>query len=227
MPPFKPLVRSESLAQQAYVAIRRAIREGRIARGELFSETTFAKSLGVSRTPVREALLDLFRDGIVEIVPKRGFRLAELDDAAITEIRILRTALEQLVVERLCTTATAEDVSELRAIANGRGPTRDDMFGLDEALHMRMAEIAELPQVKRALLGVRGKMYLIASGTRITKLRNEVVMKEHNEILDLIAKRKSTAAKAAMTEHIRKSIDAFLAARDQDPAPRQYAERTS
>src|SRR5262245_48189286 len=144
MPSFKPLVRSESLAQQAYVAIRRAIREGRIAPGELFSETTFAKSLGVSRTPVREALLDLFRDGIVEIVPKRGFRLAELDDAAIDEIRILRIALERLVVERLCATATAEDVGELRAIASGKGRTRDDIFGLDEALHMRMAELAGL-----------------------------------------------------------------------------------
>ena len=227
MPPVKPLVRSESLAQQAYVAIRRAIREGRIARGELFSETTFGNMLGVSRTPVREALLDLFRDGIVEIVPKRGFRLAELDDAAITEIRLLRTALEQLVVERLCAAATPDDINELRAIANGKGRTRDDMFGLDETLHMRMAELAELPQVRRALLGVRGKMYLIASGTKIAKLRNETVMKEHNEILDLIAKRNTAGAKRAMTEHIRKSIDAFLAARDQRPVPQQYAEQPS
>jgi GntR family transcriptional regulator, rspAB operon transcriptional repressor len=227
MPPVKPLVRSESLAQQAYVAIRRAIREGKIARGELFSETTFGKLLGVSRTPVREALLDLFRDGIVEIVPKRGFRLAELDDAAITEIRLLRTALEQLVMERLCAAATPDDIDELRAIANGKGRTRDDMFGLDETLHMRMAELAELPQVRRALLGVRGKMYLIASGTKIAKLRNETVMKEHNEILDLIAKRNTAGAKRAMTEHIRKSIDAFLAARDLRPVPQQYAEQPS
>jgi GntR family transcriptional regulator, rspAB operon transcriptional repressor len=226
MPSFKPLVRSESLAQQAYVAIRRAIREGKIARGEYFSEPAFAKLLGVSRTPVREALLDLFRDGIVEIVPKRGFRLAELDDAAIAEIRMLRIALEELVVDRLCISATADDVNELRAIASGKGRTRDDMFGIDEALHMRMAEIAGLPQVKRVLLGVRGKMYLIASGTRITKLRNEVVMKEHNNILSLIAKRNSAAAKAAMAQHITKSIDAFLAARDSDPAPQQYAERS-
>lgn len=227
MPPVKPLVRSESLAQQAYVAIRRAIREGKIARGELFSETTFGKLLGVSRTPVREALLDLFRDGIVEIVPKRGFRLAELDDAAITEIRLLRTALEQLVVERLCAAATPDDINELRAIANGKGRTRDDMFGLDETLHMRMAELAELPQVRRALLGVRGKMYLIASGTKIAKLRNETVMKEHNEILDLIAKRNTAGAKRAMTEHIRKSIDAFLSARDLRRVPQQYAELPS
>ena len=49
-------VRRESLAQQGYVAIRRAIRDGRIPRGQFFSESRLAASLGVSRTPVREAL---------------------------------------------------------------------------------------------------------------------------------------------------------------------------
>lgn len=225
MPSLKPLVRSDSLAQQAYVAIRRAIREGQIARAELFSEATFAKSLGVSRTPVREALLDLFRDGIVEIVPKRGFRLAELDDAAIAEIRMLRVALEQLVVARLCEMATPAEVSELRMIASGKGRSREDMFGLDEAFHMRMAEIAGLPQVKRVLLGVRGKMYLIASGARIATLRNEAVTREHNEILDHIAERNTTAAKAAIATHIKRSIDAFQAAGGSDSEPRKYAGR--
>jgi GntR family transcriptional regulator, rspAB operon transcriptional repressor len=223
MPPLKPLVRSESLAQQSYVSIRRAIREGKVARGELFSETTFAKSLGVSRTPVREALLDLFRDGIIEIVPKRGFRLVELDEAAIAEIRILRLALEHLVVERLCSTATPADISQLREIANDKPRNRNDMFGIDEAFHMRMAELAKLPQVRRALLGVRGKMYLIASGTQITELRNETVVKEHNKILDHIAEGDSRAAKAAMADHIKKSIDAFLAAREHLIARRKYA----
>lgn len=227
MPSLKPLVRSESLAQKAYVAIRRAIREGQITRGQLFSEPTIATSLGVSRTPVREALLDLFREGIVEIVPKRGFRLAELDDAAIAEIRMLRVALEQLVVERLCENATPEEIAELRAIANGKGRTREDIFGIDEAFHMRMAEIAGLPQVKRLLLSVRGQMYLIASGARIAELRNNTVAREHNDILDHIAKRNYPAAKAAMTDHIMKSIDAFLAARDRQAAPQKRAERSS
>lgn len=227
MPAFKPLVRSESLAQQAYVAIRRAIRKGQIARGELFSETTFANSLGVSRTPVREALLDLFRDGIVEIVPKRGFRLGTLDAAAIVEIRMLRTALEALVIERLCENASPEDIAELRTIAAGRGRIHEDIFGLDEAFHMRMADMAGLPHVNRVLLGIRGKMYLIASGTQIAKARTDAAMKEHDLILDNIARKDAAGAKAAMSEHIRLSIDAFQTARDHQPAPRKYAGRSA
>ena len=163
------LVRPDSLAQQGYDTIRRAIRDGKIPRGQLFSESSLAESLGVSRTPVREALLNLFRDGVVEIVPKRGYRLVELDEGAISEIRLLRAALEQVVVGRLCTTVTPAEIRELRAILRGRDSSQEDMYTIDEAFHIRMAEMAGLLQIRRELLSVRGKMYLIASGTQVAR----------------------------------------------------------
>lgn len=209
------LIRPESLAQQGYDAIRRAIRDGKIARGQLFSESTLAESLGVSRTPVREALLNLFRDGVVEIVPKRGYRLVELDDDAIAEIRMLRVALEKLVVGRLCEVATPEHIRELRAILKGKGQSREDMYGIDEAFHMRMAELAGLHQIRRELLSVRSKMYLIASGTLVTSLRNDEVMREHSELVDVIEQRDIRKAKRVVAEHVGRSIDAFVAARDR------------
>jgi DNA-binding GntR family transcriptional regulator len=227
MPLLPMLVRSESLAQQAYNTLRRAIRDGKIARGQFFSETTLASSLGVSRTPVREALLELFRDGIVEIIPKIGFRLAELDEAAITEIRLLRVALERVVINKLCASATPEDIRELRAIISGKGSGQNDIFTLDEAFHIRMAELAGLHQTKRALLGVRGKMYLIASGTKVTEIRNDKVAREHSAIVDALEKRNTRAAIAAITEHIERSIDAFEAARDRYVASRRRLQQLS
>ncbi|NYT68675.1 GntR family transcriptional regulator [Pusillimonas noertemannii] len=207
------LVRSETLAQQGYKAIRRAIRDGKIPRGQFFSESTLAESLGVSRTPVREALLNLYRDGVVEIVPKRGYRLIDLDEAAISEIRLLRVALEQIVVERLCKTATAEDIAELRAILNGASESREDMYTIDEAFHIRMAEMAALHQIRRELLSVRGKMYLIASGARLTSLRDENVVREHAELVDALEQRDQKTARRVITDHVERSIDAFVAAR--------------
>lgn len=207
------LVRSESLAQQAYNTIRRAIRDGKIARGQFFSEATLAESMGVSRTPVREALLDLFREGIVEIIPKRGFRLAELDEAAINEIRLLRIALERVVISQLCSAVTPDDIRELRAIISGKGRNREDIFSIDETFHVRLAEIAGLQQIKRVLLSVRGKMYLIASGVTVTELRTDKVVREHNAIVDALEKHDCDAALIAITEHIERSIDAFEAAR--------------
>ncbi len=223
MPPFKRLARSESLATQAYFEIRRAIREGAITRAQFFSEAEFAQSLGVSRTPVREALLDLFREGIVEIVPKRGFRLVELDEGAIEEIRLVRICLERLVVSRLCSIATDKDIAELRGIASGVGAEDNDMFGTDESFHMRMAEIAQLPHVRNILMGIRGKMYLITSGARIAKLRNQTVVSEHHALLDRIAERDAAAAESAITQHITKSINAFMEGRQQAPESLQGA----
>lgn len=209
------LVRPESLAQQGYHTIRRAIRDGKIARGQFFSESTLAQSLGVSRTPVREALLNLYRDGIVEIVPKRGYRLVELDEAAVSEIRLLRVALEQLVVGRLCETATPGDIRELRAIVKGKGRSQGDMYTIDEAFHIRMAELAGLRQIRRELLSIRGKMYLMASGTQVTSLRNDNVVREHAGIIDALERHDCDKARREITEHVERSISAFVAARDQ------------
>ena len=225
------LVRSASLAQQGYDTIRRAIRDGKIPRGQLFSESSLAESLGVSRTPVREALLNLFRDGVVEIVPKRGYRLAELDEAAISEIRLLRVALEQVVVGRLCETATPVDIRELRTIlkgtvANGKRRSQADMYSIDEAFHIRMAEIAGLLQIRRELLSVRGKMYLIASGTEVASGRNESVIREHEALVDALERHDCKAARRAITEHVERSIDAFALARVRRVAPRRL-ERLS
>lgn len=207
------LVRSKSLAQQGYDTIRRAIRDGKIPRGQLFSESSLAESLGVSRTPVREALLNLFRDGVVEIVPKRGYRLVELDEAAISEVRLLRAALEQLVIGRLCTSVTAVQIRELRAILRGEGRSQEDMYAIDESFHIRMAEMAGLLQIRRELLSVRGKMYLIASGTHVASIRNDMVMREHTELVDALERHDCDTARRVITEHVERSIDAFALAR--------------
>lgn len=218
MSSMSTLVRPESLAQQGYHTIRRAIRDGKIARGQFFSESSLAQLLGVSRTPVREALLNLYRDGVVEIVPKRGYKLVELDDAAIIEIRLLRVALEQLVVGRLCETATPADIRELRAIVKGKskqkGRSQEDMYTMDEAFHIRMAELAGLRQIRKELLSVRGKMYLMASGTHVASLRNDNVMREHAAIIDALERHDCATAKRVMTEHVERSVNAFVAARD-------------
>ncbi len=182
--------------------------------------------LGVSRTPVREALLNLFRDGVVEIIPKRGYRLVELDETAIMEIRLLRVALEQLVVGRLCETATPSDIRELREILKGKGQSQEDMFGIDEAFHIRMAEMAGLYQIRRELLSVRAKMYLIASGARVASLRNDNVVKEHAAIVDALEQHDGRKARRLITQHVERSIDAFVAAR-ADLLAQQRLERLS
>jgi DNA-binding GntR family transcriptional regulator len=161
----------------------------------------------------------------VEIVPKRGYRLIDLDDAAISEIRLLRVALEQLVIGQLCAKATPADIQELRAILRGKGRNQQDMFSIDEAFHRRTAELAGLPHILRVLMGLRGKMYLIASGIRIPALRTETVVREHEEIIDALERRDCAKAIKAVTEHVEHSIDALVAARAKVVAREQKLGR--
>ena len=67
--------------------------------------------------------------------------------------------------------------------------------------------------MQRVLLGLRGKMYLIASGTHVPALRNQNVVREHEEIVDAIERGDCASATKTMTDHVERSIDAFVAAR--------------
>ena len=183
--------------------------------------------LGVSRTPVREAMLDLFREGVVEIVPKRGFRLSNLDEGAVEEVRLLRAALERLVVSRLCEVVTDDDIAELRRLLSGQGLDENDIFSIDEALHMRMAEMAGLHDTKRVLLGLRGKMYLIACGAPIAEVRNDQVSSEHSDLLDRLARRDCKGALAVIASHVERSIDSFRAASERQALSREPLPRLS
>src|SRR5271154_3652655 len=78
--------RGESLSQRAYQSLRKAIRDGAIVHGVLYSEKEIAERLGISRTPVREALIELAREGLVTVAPQRGFRLHALSHAEQEEV---------------------------------------------------------------------------------------------------------------------------------------------
>ena len=121
--------------------------------------------------------------------------------------------LRQLVVGRLCETATPAHIQELRAILEGQGRSQEDMYGIDEAFHIRMAEMAGLMQIRRELLSVRGKMYLIASGTQVASMRNDKVAGEHTALVDALERHDCEAARRSITEHVERSIDAFAMAR--------------
>src|SRR3954449_8596546 len=93
-----------SLREQAQQVIRASILAGELAAGEIYSASTLAERLGVSPTPVREAMLELANGGLVEPVRNRGFRVLAPDEADLDEISQLRLMLEapsmRIVVER-------------------------------------------------------------------------------------------------------------------------------
>ncbi|MCW2722790.1 GntR family transcriptional regulator, partial [Pseudonocardia sp.] len=86
--------RPPTLSRSAYLQLQQAIRDGAIRQGVLYSENELAETLGMSRTPVREALISLSREGLIEIESQRGFRLRTLSTDQRQEIFDLRSLLE-------------------------------------------------------------------------------------------------------------------------------------
>ncbi|MFE4462721.1 GntR family transcriptional regulator [Nocardia tengchongensis] len=198
--------RPPTLGRRAYLQIQQAIRDGSLTHGVQYSENELAESLGMSRTPVREALLTLNREGIIVVESQRGFRLRELSKAERQEIFDLRALLEGFVASRLALNATADDLSRLRALVDAQqrlGVGQESEFlALDEQFHLLQSEILRLERTHATMVSLRGAMWLI--GFEAIKLphRLEAVVTEHRAIVDAIEARDPELAANAARQHL-------------------------
>lgn len=102
-------VHKETARDYAIRVIRENIIQLELAPGAMVSENEISAQLGLSRTPVREALIELSKVGIVEILPQKGSRIALIDYALVEEARFMRLVLECAMVERLCTQGLTDE----------------------------------------------------------------------------------------------------------------------
>jgi DNA-binding GntR family transcriptional regulator len=199
------LQRPESLARRAYLALRKAIRDRVIAPDTLYSELQLAASLNISRTPVREALIELSREGIIEVVPQRGFRVRPISKEEEREVFDLRAAIECYVVRRLADAATDKDVAKLTAILDRQERAAGDLVRFleyDEQFHLTMPELLGLARTRELLNTLRGIMFLAGSAALALPERTDEVTKEHRKVVKAIAAHDADRAIAAITDHL-------------------------
>jgi DNA-binding GntR family transcriptional regulator len=199
------IARPETLSRQAYSAVRKAVRDGVIVPGTFYSEVQIAKVLGISRTPVRESLIELAREGIVDKVPQRGFRLRSVSDAERQEVFGLRSLLESDLAQRLAMEATDEDIRTLRRILSQQARLRSDVSAfleVDEEFHLAGAALLGLPRTRAVLLTLRGIMWISGLAATARSRRIDDVLREHRAILDAISSRDPVRASQAAIDHI-------------------------
>ncbi|WP_374108983.1 GntR family transcriptional regulator [Streptomyces sp. CC228A] len=152
--PSRALVQRHSVRGQVLQALRDALVGGDLAPGEVYSAPALGARLGVSATPVREAMMQLALEGAVEVVPNRGFRVIERTRRELAELAEVRALLEVPVMLRLARTVPAARWAELRPLAEATAAAavRGGLAGYgeaDRAFH-------------RALLGLAGNEQLVA-----------------------------------------------------------------
>jgi GntR family transcriptional regulator, rspAB operon transcriptional repressor len=216
------VTRADTLATQAYQAIRLALLHGQLGPDVFYSENSVASMLGISRTPAREALRQLEIEGLIEVLPQRGFRVRRISAAELVEFYDLRGLLEAYVVRSLCETIDGRSLRLLGHILERQQLARDDateFIGLDEEFHLSMARMAGLQRTARIVASLRGVLWLM--GTRIVEnpTRRGDVVAEHEAILAAVERRDAQAAVDAVTHHIRATAQVALARDTSAAAP--------
>lgn len=197
-----------SLREQALDAIRASIVLGEIEPGVVYSAPSLAAQLGVSATPVREAMLDLVNEGVVEAVRNKGFRVIELDDKDLDEIFQLRLLLEvpavREVAGRLGAKAQARldaDIATMELAATQRDLRRylaaDRSFHLtllSEVGNRRLVRIVDRLREHTRLYGLQGLMdaeQLIQATA------------EHRQLLEAVVSGRAAEAGRLMADHVK------------------------
>ncbi|WP_162931659.1 GntR family transcriptional regulator [Mesorhizobium sp. DCY119] len=200
--------RRNTISAKAYVELREAIITARIAPGANISETDVAQSLGISRTPVREAFTRLFDEGLIEISPQTGTRVSLIDMARVREAVFIRSTLESAVVANsgIRPDPAMLDEIELSLRAQERLIHGDDMGALhraDMAFHAGLLGAFAHPRAWTACQHVSADMMRIQFliGMKPDHIRS--IIAEHRAIFDEVRAGNMGEAARLMAAHIR------------------------
>ena len=204
---FARLQKRESLRDSVGNAVRAAIVSGAMRPGEVHSAPAIGSMLGVSATPVREAMLDLVREGMVEALPNKGYRVTEISDADLDAIAAVRQLLEPPVVGEITPDIPSDEITRLRKLAQPivEAVEREDLVGYIEAdrvFHLSLLEYAENPVLSSIVSDLRSRTRLLGLTPLLESGQLRASAAEHHELLDLIEARDSSAAEALMHRHI-------------------------
>ena len=198
------------LADGAYAQLKQDIFDFQLVPGDRFSEAEVAERLGISRTPVREALFRLQSEGYLDVTARSGWVVRPLDFELFEHLYDLRMVLETTAVARLCRRADDGDpalaLDPLRAIwlveREDRLTDGQRVAGLDERFHMALVEAAGNPELARVHREVTERIRIIRRLDFTHAERIEITYDEHGEILRAILTRQADVATGKLCAHI-------------------------
>ncbi len=214
-PNLKTLAQPLPLARLAYERLRDSILSGELQAGQIYNEKNLASALGISRTPVREALLELSVQGLVKFLPRKGVMVNHYDRLDVGEVFELRRAIEMALVERAAAQADKIDFAAFEQSIDEQGrmveeEDTSEFLKADRLFHTYLGDINGNGRMAAVLENLRDILQVMAMGALTQKGRNREVIKEHRAILEAIRQGDREAARQAMDLHLNKSEQAVL-----------------
>jgi DNA-binding GntR family transcriptional regulator len=200
-----------SLRGRVFNKIREDILSGKYSQNEELKENTIGLELGVSRTPVREALRQLELEGLVNIIPNKGAYVNGISEKDIHDIYIIRSYLEGLCAKWACEHIRQDQIDELEEIVylsefHAKKDHHEQIVELDNKFHELMYEASNSKILDHVLSDFHHYVQRIRKITLSSETRATNSNKEHTAILDAIKQRDGEKAEKLAHEHIMNTI---------------------
>jgi DNA-binding GntR family transcriptional regulator len=207
-------INSSSLCQQAVDLLRRRIDNHILAPGQRLDEVALAAELGISRTPLREALKILSAEGLVELRPRRGCYVTELTEQDLEEIFPIMSMLEGRVAYEVACKASAADLRRLDLLHEklehhaARGDI-DRYYEANYAFHSALQEMAGSRWLQSIVTDLRKMLRLSRHRSLQLSGRLETSVAEHRALMAALRQHDGEAARQVMTTHLMAQLEAL------------------
>ena len=203
------------LRDVVFNTLRQAILRGELKPGERLMEIQLANKLGVSRTPIREAIRKLELEGLVLMIPRKGAEVAEITEKSLRDVLEVRRALEELAVELVCEKITEEQIQDLKDAAEEFKESLEsgDITRIAEAdvkFHDVIYMATDNQKLIQLLNNLREQMYRY----RVEYLKrsdfHQQLIDEHEEIIETIESGQKDRAVQVVCQHVDNQVEAVM-----------------
>lgn len=204
---YTELFHNTSYAEQARMLLRRSILNGAYAPRQRLKEMEISRDLGISRSPVREAIQGLANEGLVKIVPQKGAFVADLDATEVAELYEVREALEIMAVRLAAERAETPRIMDLEELLEATRSSLDrqesDGYPRNLDFHRHLSTLSSNRKLAQEINEINSQLELARIRSAYKPGRAEQAYKEHLSIFNALRRRDPKAAADAMCEHIR------------------------
>ena len=207
LPSVRRLAQRENLRDSVANALRAAVISGELKPGEVYSAPTLGARFGVSATPVREAMLDLVREGLVISLRNKGFRVTDVSDEDLDNLAALRQLIEPPTIRDVVPAIPAKDYPRLRRLAEDIvvAAQAGDLIAYIEAdrvFHVTLLAYSGNQKLVDVVSDLRSQTRLLGLTPLVESGRLVPSATEHHELLDLVESGDGEGAEQLMRRHI-------------------------
>ncbi|WP_377288275.1 GntR family transcriptional regulator [Rhizobium sp. SG2393] len=205
--------RSADSSERAYHAIRKQLVEFKLKPDERINEVQLSRSLGVSRTPIREALNRLASEGFVSLKPNRGFFVRSLSTEGLLDLYELRSIIECAAFRLMCERAEDDQLARLQAywdaiVEDYRTHPPDVILAEDEGFHLLIAELSGNPELYNQLAAINARIRFIRRIQIEHRTHDMRQVASHSAIVDAAMRRDVDKGVELLRQHIEMTVSA-------------------